>query len=127
MRVIKFIISVVCITLIALIYVHQQVELVKLSYAIDFKEKNLERILDRKENLLYNIKELENPSRLEKVLEAERIAITFPRRDQLVKVSNAWPHVKTAESLKTVGLRKINIFKLFEFIGPRAEAQAKEK
>jgi hypothetical protein len=100
---------------------------VKLSYAIDSKEKNLEDILDRKENLEYNIEGLEAPSRLEKALLSRNIDITLPRRSQIVKVAQMPSNAKT-RSYKTIGLeRKTNIFGIFQFFGLRAEAQAKER
>ena len=68
MRPFKSLIMISFLTLVALIYVHQQVELLKLSYAIDYKEKKLKDILDRKEVLGYNISNLEDPSRLEGIL-----------------------------------------------------------
>ena len=67
-RLFRYIGSIATVTIIALAYVHQQVELVKLGYAIDYKEKNLEYILDRVNGLEYNISDLEKPSRLESVL-----------------------------------------------------------
>ena len=56
------------ITLVALVYVHQQIELIKLSYAIECKEKKLKEILDHNEGLGYNIENLEDPARLEQIL-----------------------------------------------------------
>lgn len=126
-RLFKFLTVLTLTTLIALVYVHQHIELVKLSYAIDSKEKNLEDILDRKENLEYNIEGLEAPSRLEKALLSRNIDITLPRRSQIVKVAQMPSNAKT-RSYKTIGLeRKTNIFGIFQFFGLRAEAQAKER
>ena len=62
MKLFRTIASVAVITLVALVYVHQQVELVKLSYSIETKEKKLRVMLDRKERLDYNINNLEAPS-----------------------------------------------------------------
>lgn len=123
----KYIISIACVTLLALLYVHQQVELVKLSYAIEYKEKSLEDILDRKQNLEYNVNNLEAPSRLEKVLISRRIDIAFPKRSQVVGRASVSPNARNA-SLAAAGVeRKVNRFGIFEFFGLRAEAQAKEK
>lgn len=128
LRLLKFIVSMTIITLAALVYVHQQIELVKLSYAIDQKEKKVEHMLDYKEGLGYNIKELENPSRLEKVLVARKIDMVFPKRGQVVTVRGIPSNAKIGEQLKTIGLeRKTNIFRIFEFLGLNREAQAKEK
>ena len=107
---------------------HQKVELVKLGYAIDYKEKNLEYILDRVNGLEYNISDLEKPSRLESVLLSKNVDIVFPKRNQIVKVA-ARPRMETRDaSLRAAGVeRKANTFRLYEFFGLRSEAQAKEK
>ncbi len=130
MRIFKFIISIIILTLASLLYVHQQVELVKLSYAIDYKEKKLEHALDRKEALRYNIKQLEDPSRLEKILIAKKIDVSFPKKGQVVNayILSSNTKSKIEGSVKSAGIeRKTNIFKIFEFFGLRAEAQAKER
>lgn len=120
-------ISIAVVTLAALIYVHQQVELVKLSYAIDYKEKNLEDMLDRKQNLEYNINNLEAPSRLEKVLVSRKVDIAFPKRSQVVRAAN-YSHNTRSSAIRAAGVeRKVNRFGIFEFFGLKAEAQAKEK
>jgi hypothetical protein len=116
------------VTALGLIYVHQQVELLKLSYAIDYKEKKLEQILDRKESLGYNIKELENPSRLENVLHAKRVTIAFPKKGQIIRIASAPIRMKTEEALKSAAVEtKSGAMRIFEFLGLRAEAQAKER
>ena len=129
MRLFKSLLSVTAVTLIALVYVHQQVELVRLSYALNDKEKKLERMLDRKDSLVYNIKGLENPSRLEKVLLSRNIDIAFPKRGQVVSVARAASDVKAGESLRAGAAieRKAGISRIFEFLGLRAEAQAGER
>ena len=128
LRIFRSITSIMIITLLALVYVHQQVELVKLSYAIDYKERKLEHMLDQKDALGYNIKELENPSRLEKILLSKNIEITFPKRGNVVNFSGTPIKVKTEESLRHIGVeKKDGLFRIFEFFGLRAEAQARER
>ena len=120
-------ISILAITSIALLYVHQQIELVRLSYTIDTKEKRLEDMLDHKESLEYNINDLESPSRLEKALSFAKIDIAFPRRSQIVRVSNVSPSAKGAR-LKEAGIeRKVSKFGILDLFDLKAEAQAKEK
>ena len=115
-------------TLVALIYVHLQVELVKLSYSIDYKEKKCKTILDRKESLGYNIANLEDPSRLESILLAKKIDISFPKRGQVFKVSKVDSKVKRKESFRAVTVeKKSGGFGILEFLGFKAEAQARER
>jgi hypothetical protein len=128
MRPFKSLIMISFLTLVALIYVHQQVELLKLSYAIDYKEKKLKDILDRREVLGYNISNLEDPSRLEGILLAKKIDISFPKKGQVFKVAKADTRVRRKESFKAASVeRKGGAFGIFEFLGLKAEAQARER
>ena len=123
----KYIISIAAVTFAALVYVHQQIEAVKLSYAIDNKEKRLEYMLDQKCSLEYNINNLSAPSRLERTLLSRKIDLAFPKRGQIVRAANA-PWNGGNSRVRTAGIeQKINRFGILEFFGLRAEAQAKEK
>ena len=68
MRIFRFITGMTIITLFSLVYVHQQIESVKLSYGIESREARVKDLLDRREVLRYNINNLESPSRLERSL-----------------------------------------------------------
>ena len=126
MRLAKSLIPVIIFTMASLVYVHQQVELVKMSYYIEKKEKALNEILDRNDQLSYNIKNLESPSRLERVLVSKNINITFPRKGNVLKMAKP-VIVYRAQDIRHVGLeRKVNIFGFLDFFVSRAEAQAKE-
>ena len=128
MRVYKSVISMAFVTAMALLYVHQQVELVKLSYAIETKEKNLKDMLDLKEGLGYNINNLEAPLRLEQALSAKRVELTFPRKAQVVKAAKAAFDSKREERILISSIeRKPGIFGIIEFFGSAREAQAKER
>jgi hypothetical protein len=129
MRLSRFLISLVLATVISLVYVHQQVELVKLSYALNSRETDLKHVLDRKESLGYNIKSLESPPRLEDRLLAQKVDIVFPKKGQVVRTARGVQRAPEArERLKASGVeRKVNIFWIFDFLSPRAEAQTGEK
>ncbi len=127
MRLFKSIVSIATVTLVALIYVHQQVELVKLSYAIETKEKKLKVMLDHKEQLDYNIDNLEAPSRLEKILFARNIDVAFPGKYNVVKVAKV-VNGRPEDHLRYSSIdKKFNAFGVFDFLSPRAEAQARER
>ena len=127
MRLFRSIASIAVITLVALVYVHQQVELVKLSYSIEAKEKKLKDLLDHKERLDYNINNLEDPSRLEKILISKNIDVAFPGKYNVVKVAKAADR-STEDRLRSSGIdKKFNVFGIADFLSPRAEAQAKER
>ena len=127
MRVFKPIILIMAVTFMALAYVHQHIELVKLSYVLDSKEGRLEHMLDHKEYLRYNIKELESPSRLERVLASRKIYTAFPKRGQVVSLANVPSTARSEEPVRTVSLKKTAYYRIFEYLGLRAEAQAREK
>ncbi|MDP3730448.1 MAG: hypothetical protein Q8R14_02860 [Candidatus Omnitrophota bacterium] len=127
MRLFKYIALLGIITLIALVYVHQQVELVKLSYEIDCKEKKLKEMLDRKGVLRYNISNLESPSRLEKVLLERKVSVSYPKRGQVIRLARN-PSRVPSRLLRVSGLEeRAGIFKLFDFLGGRPDVHAREK
>jgi len=127
-RLFRHIILLGIVTLTALVYVHQQVELVKLSYGIDCKEKKLKEMLDRKGILRYNISNLESPSRLEKVLLARRVSVSYPKKGQVIKLARRSPSYAPSGPLRVSGLEeRAGIFKLFDFLGVGSDAHAREK
>ena len=125
MRLFKTVMFIAFVTVVALVYVHQQVELVKLSYAIGSKEKQLNDMLDRNEGLGYNIENLEDPARLEQILLSENIDIVMPRPKNIVLAAKT----KVAEDgLRASSIEKpFNLFGVLEIFSPRAEAQTKDR
>ncbi len=127
MKLLKSIIGISVITFVGLIYVHQQVELVKLSYSIETSQKKLKVLLDRKERLNYNINDLESPSRLEKVLMSRNIDVGFPGRYNVVKVANM-ASGRVEERLRSSGIdKKMGVFGIADFLSPRAEAHTRDR
>lgn len=121
------------ITCVALSYVHQQVELVKLSYSIGYKEKKLKESLDRNASLSYNIENLEDPLRLEEVLLAKNINITMPKRANIVRTVSGSELAnldgqKTQESLRVIGLKKgMEFLRFLDIFSSKAEAQTRTR
>lgn len=127
MRLFKSIASIAILTLVALVYVHQQVELVKLSYSIESKEKKVKDMLDHKERLDYNINNLEDPARLEKILMSRNIDVAFPGKYNVVKVAKA-ANRNAEDRLRSSGIdKKFNVLGIADFLSPRAEAQTRER
>lgn len=127
MRLLKSVAGIMVMTLVALVYVHQQVELVKLSYSIETKEKKLKDLLDHKGRLDYNINNLEAPSRLEKVLLSKNIDVGLPGRHNVVKVARLTSG-NASEGVRASSIdRRFSISGIVDFLGPRAEAQARER
>ena len=122
MRAFRVTMMVATVTIMALLYVHQQVELVKLSYVIECKEKTLKDILDRNEGLGYNIDNLEAPNRLEEALLAKRVEVAFPKRGHVVQLaSSKYTGNRRAYKLKVP--KKPDIFAMLDSFISKAEAQ----
>jgi len=66
MKLCRFSLLLVLATMMALLYVHQQVQLVKISYEIESNEKAMRTFLDQHRTLLYNVTRLKSPVNLEK-------------------------------------------------------------
>jgi hypothetical protein len=126
MRVLKRVLCIGFVTLVALVYVHQQVELVKLSYTIGCKEKALKDGLDRNADLSYTIENLEDPSRLEQVLLAKNIDVTMPRHGNIVRVARL-DRVRAQDSFRDVLTRNVNIASVLDLFSSKAEAQTRDR
>ena len=123
MRAFRITVMIVGVTLISLLYVHQQVELVKISYAIELKEKALKDILDHNEGLGYNIDNLESPSRLEEALLAKRIEVAFPKRGHVVRMASLKRSSVGNHPYVFKTSKKNDMFAFLDFLTPKAEAQ----
>ena len=113
--------------IIGLVYVHQQIELVKVSYAIESSQKRVSVLLDQRERLVYNLDNLMAPKRMEGVLVAKNIKIEYPKKEQVIKVAMARvPGKRPAVMLARVR-KKGAVDNFLEFAGIVQEAQAKER
>jgi hypothetical protein len=128
MKIFKPLALLIFVTILSLVYVHQQIELVKLSYAMNIKEKRFKDMLDYKDTIGYNIKNLESPSRLQSILVAKNIDITFPKVSQIVPARERALRFAQVRRVRSVGTeRRFDLFGIFDFFSPRAEAQANER
>ena len=126
MRVLRYSISIVIFTIAALVYVHQQIELVKLGYEIDCKDKKVKEMLDRRDILRYNISNLESPSRLENALSSKKVNVLYPKRGQVIILSNA--AYSTRPILGISGFEeRTPIFRFFDFIVGLVETHIRAK
>lgn len=98
MKIYRFLTTTIIITLVALIYVNQKVALIRLSYDIKEKERLHSELLDRNKILLYNVKHLESPARLEKVLLAKNLKWEIPPKERVILVSATSRKIGAGES-----------------------------
>ncbi|KPK41874.1 MAG: hypothetical protein AMJ78_04320 [Omnitrophica WOR_2 bacterium SM23_29] len=101
MKVHRFLTITSIITTVALLYVNQQITLIRLSYDIKEQEKTCSFLLDRNKILLYNIEHLESPHRLEEVLLANNIELEVPSKERIILVS-ATPEKPGTSEIKKI-------------------------
>jgi hypothetical protein len=124
MRLAKFISIVGLITLIAVIYVHLQVQIYEYAYKGKKKELAFKELLDRKSNAMYNVNSLESVQYLGTRLLNSDYNLQFAGREQVVKLAvplqlaeTINPELKNSENQKTNFL--VNLFSL------KSQAEAK--
>jgi len=77
----------IMLTIATLFYVHQNIEIVKLGYSINNKEKTLTYFLDQQKRLVYNLNKLESPSVLNKKLSYKDIELVQTDKNSIYYVS----------------------------------------
>lgn len=128
MKIYRFLTTTIIITLVALIYVNQKVALIRLSYDIKEKERLHSELLDRNKILLYNVKHLESPARLEKVLLAKNLKWEIPPKERVILVSATSRKIGAGESKGIIraagpfGRIRQAIASIF-VLGPEAQAR----
>jgi len=66
---------------IAVGYVHQRVEIIKMGYSLQENKKYLSRLVDQNSKLMYNLSKLESPRGLLTTLGAEKIEFANQRSE----------------------------------------------
>jgi len=87
MRLVKFIAIVGIITLVALIYVQLQVQIYEYAYNGKRKEVAFKELLDRKNNMMYNINGFESAQYLGSRLLSQDYNLQFAGKEQVVKLT----------------------------------------
>ncbi|MBL7068475.1 MAG: hypothetical protein ISS34_01280 [Candidatus Omnitrophica bacterium] len=118
MKIIKFIILVIFITSTTFLYAHQRIEAMRLSYEINKKEVSLDKLLDQRKELEYNVAKLKAPTYLELQLAKRDVKLVLPERWQVFEVSGM---TEKADKNLPMPLFVRNIVGLFSF---DKEAQA---
>ena len=89
MNVSRFLIIATLVTAVALGYVHQQIELLKINYTINYNKDNLLVLLDQNTTLMYNVNNLQSPLYLERALSAKKVSVEIPSRWYTVGLAEA--------------------------------------
>ncbi|MBL7158260.1 MAG: hypothetical protein ISS91_02005 [Candidatus Omnitrophica bacterium] len=83
-RFLKHIFCIIACGAMALIYVHQEVEIVKTSYAINEHRRSLSFLLDQHRGLVYNLSRLGAPKRIEDNLKLNEVVLCMPTKDNVL-------------------------------------------
>ena len=119
----RIILSVIIITIISLSYVHQQVEVLRLSYMIEAKEQSISKLLDHQDHLVYNIGIKKAPSYICHTLIEGGRDLIMPEGKQYVYMVES----RSAPMERKKGLKKRpKVVRLFSFITQLREAEAEE-
>ena len=86
---VKFLLFASLVTLLALGYVYQQVELLRINYAINHNRDNLSDLLDQNSTLVYNVNTLASPVYLEQQLSAQKVSLEVPGRWYTIGLAEA--------------------------------------
>ena len=121
MKIYKFSVGLIFITLLALLYVHQQVQLIEVSYKIESNEKGVTTLLDQNKSLVYNITKLKSPVYLEKKFLASKKEFVIPQQWQVIEV--AAPRLEKAP-IMTAQARGRAPFDFFKLLGKPKEVFA---
>ncbi len=89
MSVSRFLLVAVLIAAGALGYVHQQVELLRINYSINFNRDNLSVLLDKNSTLLYNVVSFQSPAYLEQTLQVKEDSWEIPSRWHTIGLAEA--------------------------------------
>ncbi|MCM8781996.1 MAG: hypothetical protein NC828_02970 [Candidatus Omnitrophica bacterium] len=88
MKIYKFSLYLIVSTVLALLYVHQQVQLLQISYVIESKERQVTTLLDQNKSLMYNISRLKSPVFLEKEFLTSKKEFNIPQQWNVIEVKS---------------------------------------
>ena len=83
-RFLKHIFCIIACGAMALMYVHQEVEIVKTSYTINAHRRSLSFLLDQNRGLVYNLSRLGAPKRIEDNLKMNEVVLCMPTKDNVL-------------------------------------------
>lgn len=90
MSVSKFLLTAILITTLALGYVYQQVELLRINYTINRNQDNLAVLLDHNSTLVYNVNSLQSPLYLEqRLIGQKQVNLEVPSRWHTIGLAEA--------------------------------------
>ena len=120
MRIHNPIIAGLVITVMAVGYVHQQVEIVKTGYSLQKNRKHLSYLVDQNSKLMYNLSKLESPRNLLTSLNGEEIEFASNK----IRRTNSYQIAQV--TLSDTDTSQNIIGKLLDLFTANAEAKPRE-
>ena len=119
-RLFRFLSVGMILTFIAVGYVHQQIEAVKMGYALQKNRAYLSSLVDQNSKLMYNLSKLESPKNLLKSLGDKEIRFAARR-------SGSEESFQLAQlDTERIEVRESLIGKFFDLFSPNAEARTRK-
>ena len=101
------------ITAILLLYVHERVEMIRVSYRIHDKSVHLSEKTEEYRHLKFQVAQLHSPQYLEKKMDELQLSLTLPKQIQVLKVPVSHPIASVRAPLPL----KSTTDKFFDFLG----------
>jgi len=120
-RFINIIILTVLFSFGALIYVHQEVEIVKTSVLINKNRQRVTLLLDQYRSLVYNLSRLEAPKRIEDTLSLNEITLCMLEKGNIQRFQR--PEAAEAEIEEELKPRISFLARMFDRFSTKAEAK----
>ena len=125
MKVSRYMVFLCAATCICLLYTHQQFLLIKANYNIKKYENRFSHLLDRNQELMYNVTALESPASLEAKLDANGISYSMPARWTVAKRAPEGEH--EYRLAKVAERRNVVTESILNFLAVKAEARIFEE
>jgi len=106
---------------LALLYVHQEVEIVKTSFRINKQFRKVSFLLDQYRSLVYNLSRLESPKGIEDRLSINEIVLCMPKTENIRRPAET--KLVYSEEALSPGQKQSFLGRLFDSFSTRAEAE----
>jgi len=117
MKLLKFLLLIALITVTTFSHTHQRIEAIKYSYKINQNNIEVNKLLDQRRELEYNVAKLKAPTYLEMQLAKSDVKMVLPKRWQVFEATGLAKEVTS----RTMPLFVRNVVGLFSL---KSEAQA---
>lgn len=107
--------------LFALVYVHQEIEIVKAGFLVNKHRHEVSFLLDQYRSLVYNLSRLESPKRIEDRLSLNEIVLCMPKTEN----KRALQETRFAYNEEKGNIAKPSLLaRVFDRFSAKAEAKA---